>query len=767
MEVEGENVQGPTTSTPLSLTSGAGNASPLGESNINSPPPPPIKRAESGHERDEYFKKLTSTLKTPPAGKVGEQMWPQLAAANLDQPEALGRRSVRFSGVAENESLVDGFILLRIVQLINFDVYYIGEERPAGSQTARNRLGGQKSESRQRLTGADSQLSLSQQEVEQANQIVGEAPGKARDQRTLIDELAEMNPLQKYIDRYSWLASLCRVLKICLSLVAIMISLNKTLSTILLCLLSRRDIRGRPGNIGIAYEASDITMSWFVLALLNFSTMYILYATIFNGHLLRKLLSQRLFLVSRRFQYKTMLSLLVFVYLEYIVNISLVNNLFGWSFESASSDQVASPGLDSSLTPPATQPGNPATTSSANVHGGYSVLTTLETFVTEKSERNAYVDMALTIFQFARGIIRLSPYITINYVISCLNEHIRAIRNQNLLTDSLKRRQKLRMVVKSRRAANFVNSTNARSQGGNSLNSLQGGAGASQGGRKKRVIFVTETSGSAPGSGQQQLGSDPTSVSPTPGRFQSPSPISFASTTRSSGSMSLSEPSPRSAAGHQETMMEERRARGLPGDYLSRIESFDELESYVTNLYIFTGRLNRLMSQQGLAIFFIVHNLLITCSLIVPEAISGGPPMASLIRLLVVIIGIAPFVRGQKLNGQLGQLSKQIDRIIIQQQFTGRKRDNLIRIRELLHDIRVNCGGMLNFNLETGIKYLLVAFACAFFIEQEGKFARGTKGARRLRKRAWRYINYQLTRESIVFLLLTRLTMRKTFAPSP
>lgn len=683
--------------------------------------------------------------------------WSRIVGPN--RPGVRVSHHQKYYGVVANEPLLDGFMLLRLMQLLNFDVYYIGLHSSPSNTISATSIS---SSSEEKLTANDELINESAADLEAAKRAsTSSMAQEPYVEPNIMDEVAELNPLHRIIDQSRFLRAIFRYLKICLSLVAILISVDKLLSTILLCLLGRMDSKSHSGSakaaIGVNFEASDVSMSWFVLILINLSSTYILFSTVFNGHLLWNLFSQRLFLVSRRFQYKTMLSLLVFVYLEYIINISFINNLFGWSFVSNDLDN-----------------NNINFNSDHNIHGGYSVVNNLRKFVTEQDDEHHYIDIILTIIQFARGIIRISPYITIVYAIICLKEHIKTIRNQYLLTDSLKKRQKLRLVVKNRRdnLRGTLGSQKLSSLTANGTNGLNGMS------KKKRVIFVTETSGERPpvagcssdtNSGQQQLNAaanaairhlqeaNMNSTASTSNGYDGKVSVSPMSLNSNRSLSSLGEPKvsnmmksnendeyaitsismppqsplpgsggqlryPMRSAGNLAPARQMSTRRKRRSFYLDRVRDFDELESYITNLYIFTGRLNRLMSRQGLAMFFIVHNLVISCSLIVPEAIRGGPPMVYTIRLLVIVIGIVPFIYGQLLNGQLKQLSKQIDRIIIQQQFISRRRDNLVRIRELLHDIRVNCGGMLNFNVETGIKYLVIAFASAFFIEQEGKF---------------------------------------------
>lgn len=643
-----------------------------------------------------------------------------------------------------SEPLLGGFALLRVVQLLNFDIYYLGLSRKVTTKKGLNdnfvdpELAKTITTTITRVQTVDS-FDTPEYTV-RGSQVNLSDPKEYYE--TFLDELASYNPLQKYINKYSLLNGFCRLLKICLSLFAIIIGIDKTISNIILCFTSNIESKG-----GDAQEQANSSMGLSVLILVNISSIYILFSTVFNGHLLWNLLSQRLFLVSEKFQCKTMLILLIFVYLEYVVSIAFVNNLYEWDFTS---NNIQS--------------------------GSYSVFANLRIFLTEQDEEHYYIDILLTIIQFARGIIRISPYITINYAIICLKEHIKTIRNQHLLTDSLKKKQKLRLVVSNR---------NKKIQDGKNGKDV----------RKKRVNFVTNLNGQAATSTVASLSGDEdarrSTLTPNSNdddiikhfnqehnlreresldsiylikvrdrNIHSSGNISTISSRNSFESSHQQNPLDRSnklnANGgyliddlnnksnclrntnymnvdlikeykqfnHNNKLLSRyKRGEEHSNIYLKKIKDFDELESYITNLYIFTGRLNRVMSRQGLTVFFIVHNLVITVSLIVPEAVRGGIIMAYIIRFLVILIGIMPFVIGESLNEQLEQLSKQIDRIIIQQQFIYTRRDNLVRIRELIHDIRVNCGGMLDFNMETGIKYLVVAFASAFFIEQERKYS--------------------------------------------
>lgn len=659
-------------------------------------------------------------------------------------PNGLLNRKNEINGEREeglnSEPLLGGFALLRAVQLLNFDIYYLGLTRKfKRSPKLNDRFADPEIASPPKLKPNDSftpEYSKSHVSSSQTYYYT-----------TVLDELANYNPLQKYINKYSILGGFCRLLKICLSLFAIITGIDKTISNIILCLTSNIENKG-----GDAQEQANSSMALSVLILVNISSIYILFSTVFNGHILWNLLSQRLFLVSKKFQFKTMLILLTFIYLEYIVSIAFVNNLYEWDFTS---NNIQS--------------------------GSYSVFANLRIFLTEQDEEHYYIDILLTIVQFTRGIIRISPYITINYAMVCLREHIRAIRNQHILTDSLKKRQKLRLVVTNRSRKIQDGKNGIKKKKVNFVTDLNGQTITNQTiTRKSTLTPVLEGEDLIKNLNEEQeklreresmesIYRDKISKDVN---IQSSSTISLLNSIELNRRKSL-DSTKKLANGitdeyidafkqlnksnetnldnicliddikdeklmkenkqfniNHASLVELKRRRRLQQQqqqqrkqsiYLDKISDFDELESYITNLYIFTGRFNRVMSRQGLTVFFIVHNLVITVSLIVPEAVRGGTIMAYFIRFLVILIGIMPFVIGESLNEQLEQLSKQIDRIIIQQQFIHTRRDNLVRIRELIHDIRVNCGGMLNFNMETGIKYLVVAFASAFFIEQERK----------------------------------------------
>lgn len=640
--------------------------------------------------------------------------WSVIACAAMD----------RNSRVASNEPLLGGFALLRAVQLLNFDIYYVNKGTASCTpEPVSKKLTDNANDLEQANQHLGVCRSINLTPIGNGSYIPASVAAKSREYRTILDELVEFNPLQKYVDKWFLLNALCQMLKICLSLFAIVLSFSKLISTIVLSVMSKIDLL-QGETFRRKTESSDSgSMAVLVLLLINLSSMYILCSTIFNGHLLWNLLSQRLFLVSRRFQYRTMMLLLLFVYCEYFVNLSMINNLYDFSF-GPEETSVLDGGTEVS------KPTLPKV-------GSYYTMINLRAFVTDHHETNRTLDMLLTIFQFLRGIIRISPYITINYAIICLKEHIYTIRNQQLLTDSLKRRQKLRLVVVNK---------NRASQSSKQIKS-NGTA------KKKRVIFVTDSSDQQ----QQQQGDQKSrfidNIENQPQQSGDQYTRNLIEGLRDSTKVStvnilnpITELNTNNINTNRQlirqTSITQTRANGSANSntsdsyvvkqtatptpilnkgisFLDRINDFDELESYITNLYIFTGRLNRLMSQQGLTIFFIVHNLTISTSLIIPEAIKGGMVMSYVVRILLMFMGILPFVFGQTLNSQLSQLSKQIDRIIIQQQFISRRRDNLVRIRELLHDIRVNCGGMLNFNIETGIKYLVIALASAFFIEQE------------------------------------------------
>lgn len=599
-----------------------------------------------------------------------------------------------------NEPLVGGFALLRAAQLLNIDVYYVGLESK-WCRLSKGKDCWNAGDDMEAIAGRNVSIvrSCSSSDRLQLGAVESIQNGNYC-YRTILDDLASYNPLQKYIDRHDVLKVACNLAKIFLSLTAIIVGFYEFISTVVLCLMT----------IGTKLETSDSnssSMGLFVLVLVQFSSIYILFSTIFNGHLLWNLFSQRQFLISKRFQYKTMLKLLVFIYLEYIVNTAFVCNLYDWDFTSNNIES-----------------------------GSYSVLANLRILVTFKDFDHFYVDVLMTILSFARGIIRMSPYITINYAIICLNKHIITIRNQRLLTDSLKKKQKLRSVV---------GKTNRRRNQSQVIGSLLNGNRA-----KKKVNFVTEPidyPNETLANGETHSG---LTGAPIAKRRQTLGAIrSRPSSQQTMGLDVLEKISDHhvieqklaQTSANQENLFEfdnttielqrqqstdnrpRREEKRFSKDFfLERIEDFDELESYITNMYIFTGKLNRFMSSQGLTVFFIVHNLVVSVSLIRPEAITGGVVMVQFIRLLLILIAITPFIVGQSLRSQLEQLSKQIDRIIIQQHFIHRRRDNLVRIRGLIHDIKVNCGGMLNFNVATGVKYLVVAFASAFFIEQERKY---------------------------------------------
>lgn len=512
-----------------------------------------------------------------------------------------------------DEPLIAGFALLRLAQLINFDVHYIGG------------------------TGSETNNPQDSKDVESADD---KKKQPITSSQTVLDDLANSSSLWRYLAKFGALRMIVRVVKISLSLLAIILCFDKLFSIVILCLTTRLGSNLTPGNTDKIQSTTNQTVRSLVLFIINMSSLYILFSTVFNGHLLWNLFSQRIFLVRRKFQYKMMIVLLLFTYFEYLVNISFVNNLYEWDLNS---DNIKSK--------------------------SYSVLANLRILVTDSDADHQVVDLLLGVFQFARGIIRISPYITINYAILCLRAHIGAIRCQRLLVDSLKKRQRLRLVIMNRDRADLLAVGKRRVQ-------VSGDQRLS--GRKKKVSFVTSDMKTSPGPHIELPVGD---------------------------------------AKQQTIAADEQEA----DDLLGRVRDFDQLEMYINNLYVFSNQLNRFMSCQGLGVFFIVHNLVISASLIVPDAIRGGAPMVQLIRTLVVLMGLVPFALGQALNGQLAELSRQIDRIIIQRQFVHRRRDNLIRIRELIHDIKVNCGSMLNFNIETGIKYLVVAFATAFFIEQERK----------------------------------------------
>jgi len=676
---------------------GQGPSEDAGELRVKSDQSPAVQSVQSHQEVETNNFNLLRELSSA-------QSLPEFNKADSSQaPDPLVLRN------GDNESLIAGFALLRALQLLNVDIYYIGLEPSPSKRAHPNRP-------------EDVEVALGPK-VSPVNATVGSYDSFSSDKRqhrTILDELASYNPLQKFIDRYELLSSFCRFLKICLSLMAITIGFDKTISTILLCLLANRDPKHSESNSHNSHDSTDNNdnnidsnhddettssgMGLFVLIGVNVSSIYILFSTVFNGHLLWNLLSHRLFLVGPSFQLKTMLFLSAFIYIEYMVNISFISNLYEWE------SNKNGPQLES-----------------------YSVFTNLTLLVTEQDFGHYYVDLILKILQFSRGIIRISPYITINYTIICLSKHISAIRNQQLLTESLKRRQKLRLVVVSgqRKVRRAFGGRRRRFEFG----------------RRRRISFIAERldvdKGKIGANSNQQLSTSNESLAirskeqkfrrmsfgnimtnlkaDEPTELASNS-ISFVSRSNSSLEFESKPSSDTGAVENGKLAANEVGGEQRRSVYSLKIRNFDELEAYITNLYMFTGRLNRFMSLQGLTVFFIVHNLLISASLIVPGAIKGGLYMVYLIRLLLIGTGIVPFIFGQSLNSQLEQLSKQVDRIIIKQHFIYRRRDNLVRIRELIKDICVNCGGMLNFNVEAGIKYLVLALASAFFIEQERKY---------------------------------------------
>lgn len=606
-----------------------------------------------------------------------------------------------------NEPLIGGLAWLRVVQLLNFDIYYIGF-------SAKSRLAAKLYRLEEVETAAELQKDAVYFPIDGGDQ------GKQVYYSTILDTLAKSNPFQKYIDCYKVLDRLCHFLKIFLSLTAIVICLDKTIANIILCLATSNNIKQDDES-----GSTNSNMAMVVLILVNLSSLYILFSTVFNGHLIYNLFSRRLFLVSREFQCKTMIMLIPFIYLEYIIDVVFIDNFYEWDYTSNS---VAS--------------------------NKFSALANLRVLATEKDEDNIWWDTFLTIIQFSRGIIRISPYIIVNYAIMCLREHINVIRNQYLLTESLKKRTKLRLAVRTnktnqkaskqtgpnkKKKVNFDNKSPGNNSNGLTNNLDLPGARSQH--RKSLVNLDVDQLNLMQSQNKQRQPNKAITDSTLPNDMSIEN-LNQSQSNNSACIVSLSISSldneiqnkdwdafeAMNAVSSNITTPSNPEVDSSKSDpkkvYLSRIRDFDELESYITNLYIFTGRLNRYMTRQGLGIFFIVHNLLITAAVIRPEAIHGGPIMVYLLQFLMVSLAFIPFVHGESLNSQLEQLSKQIDRIIIQQQLTHNRRDNLVRIRELIHDIRVNCGGMLNFNVEDGIKYLVIAFASAFFIEQERKYTR-------------------------------------------
>lgn len=626
---------------------------------------------------------------------------------NSDFRDSLAVSEVEVTQTQLNEPLIGGLAWLRAVQLLNFDIYYIHFSIKSREATKLYRSG-------------DVETAANIQKDAVYFAIDGGDEARQVYYSTILDTLAKSNPLQKYIDKYEILDKFCRFLKIFLSLTAIVICFDRTLANIILCLVTRNSMN--PDE-----NSTNSNMGLIALISVNASSLYILYSTIFNGHLIWNLFSRRLFLVSRRFQVKTMIMLLPFIYLEYLINIVFVDNLYEWEY-----------------------------TSNSMSSGKFSVLANLRILATEKDEDDNLIDTFMTIIQFVRGIIRISPYIMVNYAIVCLGEHINLVRNQHLLTESLKKRTKLRLAVrrgkgntkngksttgKSKKKVNFDKKSIGGSHmtGSNNTTNLDSLEVSSANRSQRKSVVNLDVDQLSSLQVQTKFQQHPNraqanseNISNDLIEYHNPNTACVVSLTTSSDyegtnrdmdtsdRLTFVSPIIEGSVGNIGDIegLDRAESRKI---YLNRIRDFDELESYITNLYIFTGRLNRFMTRQGLSVFYIVHNFLISASVIRPEAIHGGPVMIYLIQSLMVVLAFVPFMFGESLNGQLEQLSKQIDRIIIQQQLTHNRRDNLVRIRELIHDIRVNCGGMLNFNVEDGIKFLVIAFASAFFIEQERK----------------------------------------------
>ena len=592
----------------------------------------------------------------------------------------------------EFKSLLDGFKLLRRLQLVNYDVHYINEAKLKPKQCTSEAL--------------------------------------------LSSRLIKGERLKKL------LKLLADSLRIWLSFVAILISVGKLLACLFLCLLSRDNQQTATttfgGPNGLFEESKNdatpaVTTGWCVLIAINFSSTLILFSTIFNGHLLCELLGQPLFLVAKRFQIRTMLALFVVILLEYIFQSCLVSNLLAIPSDTEQTRQSKPQGQNN------TRLRGETALSSEPEHWNHEILSNLEAFVTERHQTNRWLNILLGLGQFARGIIRLGPFITMNYCIICLRHHIEILRNQRLLTDSLKRRQRLKMVVASSSGARALRASSMLAGALGHTGDLQAGPAGELSRRnpsdganlrtQKRVLFASQASPTLGLAAQnlRQLPSigliNPSGVfEPAPGALDHTSGQPFQRARRLVGSctnwlQTLAGRCRRRRRGHSATSAK----------YLDRVRDFHELETSIIRLYIFAGHLNRLMSRLGLGMFFVAHNLLISCSLIAPQAIgwqqAPGPQlMVHTIQAMLILVAMLPFVCGQSLGAQLARLSKQIDRIIILQRINSTRRDHLVRTRELLHDIRLNCAGMLAFNVQNGLfKYLLVAFACAFFIEQRGE----------------------------------------------
>lgn len=147
---------------------------------------------------------------------------------------------------------------------------------------------------------------------------------------------------------------------------------------------------------------------------------------------------------------------------------------------------------------------------------------------------------------------------------------------------------------------------------------------------------------------------------------------------------------------------------------------FQDIEQNLNELYLFVSQLNEVSSEQNLLGFVIVQNMLTTMSLIGKQDTEMGL-YSWVIRIMILTTGLAPYICGHLLNSQLNLLSEQLDRVIIQQQLNHNTGDRIIRLKELVNDIKIDCGGLFSFNIQSGIKFIVVAVSAGFFITQERK----------------------------------------------
>lgn len=644
------------------------------------------------------------------------------------------------------ESLIAGFALLRALQLISFNIYYIGsifnprsrryltrsgsidEEIDGAIDEVENIDGNElNNDERKQIQGSfDNQF-----EPEQINDSRKDASAYNsasfyhRFEPTVLDIVNQYNPFEKLIQKSYSFSMFCDFIKISLSIIAITIVVDKIFLTVLIS--SFKDFDVNSINIGsdssidfsntskhsndesnkvyhkviltnnstlIAATINDTShtsnhthgkghesnrdiensepetglVSFIVLILYQLSELIIVYNTIFNGHLMWNLFNQRLFLVCTRYQYKIMLKLFVFVYIEYYIYIAFIENLYSFSNINLINYSSELPSWES--------PFNCA----INLILGRELAS---------ARVNLFLDIISNAIYFTRSMIRISPYIALNYSIACLVVHVENIRSQQLFSKSLKKRGYIdsKNPIKNKQAL----SNQRLNQNKQQLMMID-----HQQSRDQSIFFTSNQN-------------SPVKRDPS---------INILSDDSLSKNKNIDIPDDATTIhiSHDNSI-----SSCDVNDFSNRIKDFEELESYITNLYVYTCRLNRVMTIQGVGYFFVIHNTIISCSLLKHELIKGGPIFAYLINLLVVVIGFLPFYLSYSFDEQLAELSKQIDRIIIQQKFIYRRRDNLVRIRELINDIKINCGS-LHFNFKAGLKYTGVAFATAFFIKQERKY---------------------------------------------